>query len=146
MPPSSDNPDVAHQPAVAFFLIMVTVAALAMTLINLRNARSWLLRVIGRRVSGVVANIEIVTSPTGEVLRRPTVAFTTEEGRQMVGAPVVYRESVVLAKGSPVIVRYARRNPSRMVVRGYDLRVREPVYAVLGVVIALCVATAYFKI
>ena len=95
----------------------------------------------------MVVNIEIVTSPTGEVLRRPTVAFTTEKGRQMVGAPVVYRESVVLAKGSPVIVRYARRNPSRMVVQeGYDLRVREPVYAVLGVVIALCVATAYFKI
>jgi hypothetical protein len=127
-------------------LTMATVASLIMTLINLRNGRSWLVRLLGQRAAGVVANIEMVTQPTGEVLRRPVITFTTADGRVVEGTPVVYRQSVSLRKGAPVSVSYVRRNPSRMVLHGYDFRLREPVYAVAGVVIAVVIAHWYFHI
>jgi hypothetical protein len=140
---TSADVDPAHA-AIVVMLMFATVASLGMTLINLRNGRSWLVRVLGQRVPGVVTNIEIVTGNDGEVLRRPIVAFTTGDGQALESTPVVYRRRLSLAKGAPVSVSYVRRNPKRIVLHGYDFRVREPVYALLGVVIAVTIAVWYF--
>jgi hypothetical protein len=82
--------------------------------------------------------------PTGTVLRRPLVAFTTGDGRQIVSAPVLYRPRTALSEGSAVTVSYAPRNPARPVVHGYDFRVREAVYATAGVAVAIAVSSVYF--
>jgi hypothetical protein len=140
---TSADMDPVHA-AIVVMLVFATVASLGMTLINLRNGRSWWVRVLGQRAAGVVTNIEIVTGNDGEVLRRPIVAFTTVEGRALEGSPVVYRRKVPLAKGAPVSVSYVRRNPSRIVLHGYDFRMREPVYAILGLVITVVIAVWYF--
>jgi hypothetical protein len=57
---------------------------------------------------------------------------------------VLYRRSSSLAKGMTVPVRYSSGNPQRMVVPGFGLRYREPVYASLGVVLTLAVSVLYF--
>lgn len=138
--------DLAHHPAVAFALIMVSAAGFITALINMRNVRQWLLRVAGRRASGVVDRIEVVTSSTGEVLRRPVVTFRTEDGTEVVSAAVMYRTSVPFAKGAEVVVSYARRRPGRIAVHGYDVRIREPVYAALGLLTAVVIGTVYFQL
>lgn len=135
---------LAHNPFVSWFLIFVTVAALFATAVNLRNARLWLLRATGRRAPGVVTRIELVTGPAG-VLRRPLVAFTTGDGRQIVSAPVLYRKRTALDEGTAVTVSYLARKPDRIVVHGYDFRVREVVYAATGVAVAILVFTMYFR-
>jgi hypothetical protein len=143
-----DPTDLAlrHDPTVAYPLIMVTVIGFATALINLRNLDRWLIRLIGRRATGVVSDIEIVHPPTGEVLRRPVIAYTGLDGRPATGSPSVFRTRLTLEKGSPVRVSYLRRRPARLVVHGYDFRLREPVYAALGLALALYVGVAYFKL
>jgi hypothetical protein len=138
--------DLAHQPAVAMFLIVAVVAALIATVINLRNVRLWLLRAAGKRAAGVVTRIEMVTGPAGPALRRPLVAFTTGDGREIITAPVVYRARTALREGSAVTVSYALRDPNRIVVHGYDFRTREPLYAALGLAVAIGISTAYFHL
>jgi hypothetical protein len=142
----ADGAGLAHHPAVAFALIMVSAAGFMTTLLNLRNARLWLLRIGGRRASGVVNKIEFVTGANGEVLRRPIVAFSTQDGAAVVSAPVLYRESVRLDKGSAVDLSYARGRPTRIVVHGYDFRLREPIYATAGLVTAVIIGVGYFKL
>jgi hypothetical protein len=46
---------------------------------------------------------------------------------------------------SPVTVSYVARDPDRIVVHGYDFRVREVVYAAAGVAVAILVSTMYFR-
>lgn len=138
--------DLAHQPAVAMFLIVVVVAALTSTMINLRNVRLWLLRATGERAAAVVTRIEMVPGRDGGMLRRPLVAFTTGDGREVVGAPMLYRPRTALGEGADVTVSYAPGNPTRMVVHGYDFRLREPVYAALGVVVAIGISVVYFHV
>jgi hypothetical protein len=135
---------LAHNPFLTWFFIVVTVAALFATAVNLRNVPLWLLRATGRRAPGVVTRIELVTGPTGAVLRRPLVAFTAGDGREIVSAPVLYRPRTALDEGSAVTVSYAPRNPARVVVHGYDFRAREVVFAAAGVAIAIVVSTMYF--
>jgi hypothetical protein len=141
MPPEFSNPEAGA--AVAWILIGVSVAGMMMTVINLRNAGLWLLRIRGRRAGGVVSEIEIVTGPNGEVLRRPVIAFTTEDGRDVVGSPVLFRARMRLRKGSAVRISYARRRPTRMVVHGYDFRLREPIYAAAGLAITVGIVTTF---
>ena len=105
----------SHNPFVSWFFILLTVGALFATAVNLRNARLWLLRATGRRAPGVATRIELVTGPGG-VPRRPLVAFTTGDGRQIVSAPVLYRKRTALAEGT----------------------------AVAGVAVAILVSTMYF--
>lgn len=136
--------DLANNPFVAWFLIVVSVAALFATVVNLRNVRLWVLRATGRRARGVVTRIELVTGSTGKVLRRPLVAFTTGDGTQIVSAPVLYRPRSRLDEGSAVTVSYAPQNPNRIVVHGYDFRAREVVYAGAGVAVAIVIASRYF--
>lgn len=138
--------DLAHQPAVAWFLIVAVVAALFTTVINLRNVRLWLLRATGQRAAGVVTQIEMVPGSAGAVLHRPLVTFTTADGREISSGPVLYRPRIALAKGSVVTVSYTPRNPTRIVVHGYDFRTREAVYAALGVAVAIGISTAYFHL
>lgn len=132
----------------ALLLIFITITGPLIggmvTLMSLRNARLWLLRVCGRKASGVVSRVEIVTSPNGEVLRRPVVAFRTEDGSEVAGTPVLFRTSTHLSKGSPVEVSYSRRRPTRLVVHGYDFRRREVVYASIGLVIMISTGSVYF--
>jgi hypothetical protein len=144
--PSDENVDLAHQPAVAMFLVVVVFAALFATAVNLRNAGLWLRRLLGHRAYGVVEAIEMSTDSNGDVLRRPRVAFTTDKGERIVSAPAVYRTSTTLAKGMTVKVSYAPWKPVRIVVHGYDVRMREPLYAFLGVLVAVAVSTLYFRI
>lgn len=125
---------------------MVTVGGLTMTLINLRNARLWLLRISGRRASGAVENVEIATDPNGEVLRRPRVSFMTAEGRRMLVVPALFRVTTDLTNGTAVNVSYSRRNPDRVAVHGFDFRFREAVYAVLGLVVAASATALYFTL
>lgn len=138
--------DPAHQPAVALILLMAVVGALFMTGVNLRNSRLWWLQLFGRRADAVVTLIEFAGGSTGAAPRRPVVSFTTEEGEQVVTKPSLYRTSVAFTKGSLVKVSYAARNPSRIVVHGFDFRASEPVYAVVGLVIAAFIAKQYFKV
>jgi hypothetical protein len=138
--------DLAHYPAVAFAMLFAIAGGLFMVIINLRNARLWLLRITGRRAQGVVNTIELVSDSDGSVLRRPIVTFTTSAGYQIVGSPVVYRKSVSLTRGAAVTVSYAAHNPTRMVVHGFDIRYQEMVYACLGAVIAVGISMWYFKI
>jgi hypothetical protein len=125
---------------------MVSAAGFMTTLINLRNARLWLLRIGGRRASGVVSKIEFVTGANGEVLRRPVVAFSTRDGTEVVSAPVLYRESVRLDKGSAVDLSYARGRLTRIVVHGYDFRLREPIHATAGLGTAIIVGVTYLNL
>lgn len=142
---ASDITNLVYSPAVAWTLIFASVAGMMVTLANLRNARLWLLRIHGRQASGVVREIEIVTSPNGEVLRRPIVAFRVEEGTEVVSSPVLYRPRLRLHKGSTVHLSYARRRPTRMIVHGYDFRLREPIYAAVGLVIAVGIVATYLR-
>lgn len=125
---------------------MVSAAGGITALINLRNARRWWLRLTGRRATGVVARIEVVTSPNGEVLRRPVVRFRTVDGTEVESAPVMYRTSAPFDKGAQVGVSYSRRHPSRISVHSYDVRKREPVSAGLALLTSLVVLTVYFQL
>lgn len=44
--------DLGHHPAVALFLVVAVFASLFTTIVNLRNARLWVLQVMGRRAYG----------------------------------------------------------------------------------------------
>lgn len=138
--------ELVYHPAVALTLIMVSAAALIAAVMSLRNAHLWLRLVTGRRASGVVTEIGIITSATGEVLRRPIVMFSTEDGTEVVTAPVLFRKSVQFAKGAAVTVSYVRRRPTRIVVHGYDFRLREPIFAVLALLTAIGIAATYFRL
>lgn len=88
----------------------------------------------------------MVTSPNGEVLRRPVVRFRTSDGTEVESAPVMYRTSVPFDKGAQVGVSHSKRRPNRIAVHRYDVRKREPVSAGLGLLTALVVLTVYFKL
>lgn len=140
------EPDLAHQPAVAMFLLFIVVGGLVTTIVNLRNADLWLLQIIGRRADGVVEAMELVTGQDYQPMSRPIVAFTTDQGERTVGRPALYRQSPSLAKGMTVAVRYATGNPARIVVPGFGFRYREPVYACLGMLVAISISALYFQI
>jgi hypothetical protein len=136
--------ELVHHPAVAWFLLFVVVGGVVMTLGNLRNVGVWLLQVNGKRAEGVVEAMEFVTSENNEPMQRPVVAFTTDRGRRVVGKPALYRKSTSLAKGMTVAVRYAAGAPERMVVPGFGLRYREPIFAAIGATTAFVVSAMYF--
>jgi hypothetical protein len=148
--PGGDNlampTSLAHEPAVALFLVGVVVAAGFTTVVNLRNVPLWLLQVTGRRAEGVVQTMEFATGDNFQPLRRPVVAFTTHRGERIVGKPALYRRSTYLAAGMTVAVRYAAGDPTRMVVPGFGFRYREPVYACLGAAVAIGISVRYFLI
>ena len=64
----------------------------------------------------------------------------------MSAAPVMYRKRLTLTKGAAVTVSYAPANKQRIVVHGYDFRVREVVYAILGLLVALVIGVGYFDL
>jgi hypothetical protein len=135
--------DLLHQPAVGMFMIGLLLGGLFMLVVNLRNARLWLLLLRGRRANGTVEAMEIATG-TNEVLRRPRVAYTTAAGEPVVATPAVYRKKSRLQAGHRVRLSYAPGNPGRIAVHGFDFRPSEPVWATAGVVLAATVATLYF--
>ena len=136
--------ELVHHPAVAFFLLFVIVGGVVMTLGNLRNIGVWLLQVNGKRAEGVVEAMEFVTGENNQPMQRPVVAFTTDRGRRVVGKPALYRKSTSVAKGMTVPVRYAAGNPERIVVPGFGLRYREPIFAAIGATTAFAVSAMYF--
>lgn len=142
---AQDLTNLVYSPPVALTLIFVCVAGLLVTFVNLRNARLWLLLIRGRRATGVVRKIEIVTGSNDEVLRRPIVAFRVEEGTEVVSSPALFRPTLQLDKGSTVHLSYAPRRPTRIALHGYDFRLREPIYAAVGLVIAIGIAAIYIK-
>jgi hypothetical protein len=73
---------LAHQSAVAPFLIGGVIAGAFTTIVNLGNAGVRLLQLIGRRANGVVESIEPVTGEDLQPLRRPAVTFTTHRGER----------------------------------------------------------------
>jgi hypothetical protein len=113
---------------------------------NLRNVGVWLLQLRGKRADGTVEAVEFVSSENFQSMRRPVVAFTTERGERIVTKPALYRKSMRWAKGMTVPVRYASGKPERMVVPGFGLRYREPVYAIIGALVAIAVPMLYFRI
>ncbi len=137
--------DLWHQPAVGLIAAGIAVAALFVTIISLRNSRIWLLQLTGRRAAGVVRAMEIVTSPNGEVLRRPQVAYTVA-GDTVIASPLIFRTASKLDKGAEVEVRYAKTKPARMVVPGFGFRGRELVYAVGGIAVAIAVTVWYVSL
>jgi hypothetical protein len=91
--------------------------------------------------------MEIVTSPNGEVLRRPLVAYTVAAtGDTLVASPLIFRTASKLDAGSAVQVRYAKARPARMVVPGFGFRPSELVYAVGGVAVAIAVTAWYLSL
>ncbi|HZD98517.1 MAG TPA: DUF3592 domain-containing protein [Micromonosporaceae bacterium] len=139
--------DLAHQPAVGIIAAGIAVAALFVTVISLRNSRIWLLQLTGRRADGVVRAMEIVTSPNGEVLRRPQVAYVVAAtGDIVVASPLIFRTASKLDAGSAVAVRYAKAKPARMVVPGFGFRLSELIYAVGGIAVAIAVTAWYLSL
>ena len=138
--------DLWHQPAVGLIAAGIAVAALFVTIVSLRNSRIWLLQLTGRRAAGVVRAMEIVTSPNGEVLRRPQVAYTVATGDTVIASPLIFRTASKLDKGSEVQVRYAKTRPARMVVPGFGFRSRELVYAVGGIAVAIAITVWYLSL
>ncbi len=139
--------DLWHQPAVGLIAAGIAVAALLVTIISLRNSRIWLLQLTGRRAAGVVRAMEIVTSPNGEVLRRPQVAYTVAAtGATVVASPLIFRTASKLDTGSAVQVRYAKTRPARMVVPGFGFRASELIYAVGGIAVAIAVTAWYLSL
>jgi len=137
--------DLWHQPAVGLIAAGIALAGLFVTIISLRNSRIWLLQLTGRRAAGVVRAMEIVTSPNGEVLRRPQVAYTVV-GDTVVASPLIFRSASKLDKGSAVQVRYAKAQPTRMVVPGYGFRRSELIYAVAGIAVAIAITAWYLSL
>jgi hypothetical protein len=131
-------------PAVAWILLFVILGGIVMAIANLRNAGIWLLQANGRRAEGVVESVEFVTGENFEPMRRPVVAFTTEDGQRIVTKPALYRTATHLAKGMTVPVRYAAGRPDRIVVPGFGIRLREPVLAAIGTAVAVGVSSLYF--
>ncbi len=144
MDPSIENNDLLHQPAMIVIMAGILLLCLFAAVVNLRNARLWMLRLRGTGTSGVVQAMEVVTDPNGEVLRRPRVAYTTPAGAAVTATPLVYRPRSALDVGASVRVRYAQRRPERMVVYGFDVRIREMVFAALSVAVAIAVIVGYF--
>jgi hypothetical protein len=138
--------DLWHQPAVGLIAAGIAVAALFVTIVSLRNSRIWLLQLTGRRAAGVVRAMEIVTSPNGEVLRRPQVAYTVATGDTVIASPLIFRTASKLDKGSEVQVRYAKTKPARMVVPGFGFRRRELIYAVGGIAVAIAITVWYVNL
>ena len=138
--------DLWHQPAVGLIAAGIAVAALFVTVVSLRNSRVWLLQLTGHQAAGVVRAMEIVTSPNGEVLRRPQVAYTVDNGDTVVASPLIFRTASKLDAGSSVPVRYTKARPARMVVPGFGFRTRELVYAVGGIVIAIAITVWYVSL
>jgi Protein of unknown function (DUF3592) len=138
--------DLWHQPAVGLIAAGIAVAALFVTIISLRNSRIWLLQLTGRRAAGVVRAMEIVTSPNGEVLRRPQVAYTVDTGDTVVASPLIFRSASQLNAGSAVAVRYAKAKPARMVVPGFGFRPSELIYAVGGIAVAIAITAWYLSL
>ena len=99
----------------------------------------------GRRAAGVVQAMEIVTSPNGEVLRRPQVAYSVA-GDTVVATPLIFRTTSMLDKGSAVQVRYAKNKPARMVVPGFGFRRSELIYAVAGIAVAIAITAWYLSL
>ena len=135
---------LSRQPAVAWFMLFVVIGGVVVAIANLRNIGVWLLQITGKRAEGVVESIEFVTGDNFDPMRRPVVAFTTGRGERVLGRPALFRKSTHLAKGMTVPVRYAAGKPERIVVPGFGLRYREPVYAGIGVSTALAVSALYF--
>src|SRR5688572_29483318 len=100
----------------------------------------------GRHADGTVESMEFVSGEDFEPMRRPVIAFTTDRGHRIVGRPALYRKRTSLVKGMTVPVRYAAGNPERMVVPGFGFRLREPVLAGIGLVVAVAVSVLYFEI
>jgi len=138
--------DLWHQPAVGLIAAGIALAALFVTIVSLRNSRIWLLQLTGRWATGVVRAMEIVTSPNGEVLRRPQVAYTVATGDAVISSPLIFRTASKLDKGSEVQVRYAKTRPARMVVPGFGFRSRELVYAVGGIAVAIAITVWYLSL
>jgi Protein of unknown function (DUF3592) len=143
-PSGIDNADLLHQPGFIMLMIGAVLLCLFATVISLRNARLWLLRLLGVGTPGVVESIEIVTDPNGEVLRRPLVAYTTKTGSPVRSTPIVFRSRSSLDVGANVNVHYNANRPERMIVEGFDVRVREMVYAALSFAVAIALVIVYF--
>lgn len=143
-PSGIDNPDLLHQPGLIMLMIGVVLLCLFATVVSLRNARLWLLRLNGVSTLGVVDAIEVVTDSNGEVLRRPLVAYTTKTGSPVRSTPIVFRARSALDVGANVHVHYSATRPERMVVEGFDLRAREMVYAGLSFAVAIALLIVYF--
>jgi hypothetical protein len=127
-------------------MVMLSVAGMFITVINLRSAGLWLLRLTGRSARGVVSAVEVVTSPEGVVLRRPRVTYRAADGRTVEAVPAVFRKRSRLVPGSPVTVSHSRWRPTRIVVHGFDVRPAEPLYALFGLAIVAAVTGGYFHL
>jgi uncharacterized membrane protein YbhN (UPF0104 family) len=134
------------EPGTVLILVCVLLLCLFSTVVNLRNARLWMLRLAGVSTSGVVDALEIVTDANGEVLRRPRVKYTTKDGMAIRATPMVFRATTPIAIGASVRVSYAAKRPERMVVHGFDFRVREPVYAAASLAIAIAIVAVYYAL
>jgi hypothetical protein len=135
--------DLMHQPGMVVIMIGLVLLCLFATVVNLRNARLWMLRIAGVGTAGVVDALEYVTEANGEVLRRPRVRYTTQDGAPVRAVPLVFRATSPIAIGTMVRLSYAAERPERMVVHGFDVRLREPVYAAASLAVAISLALVY---
>ncbi|HKD96114.1 MAG TPA: DUF3592 domain-containing protein [Micromonosporaceae bacterium] len=120
----------------AWVAVFMSVVGGFIVLVGLRNVGLWLLGLTGTRAEGVVERIEVSNGPL-ESTRRPVVSFTTREGHRVTARPALYRKRCKLATGQRVEVSYLGRNPQRMVIHGYDFRLREPATSVAGVLVTV---------
>jgi hypothetical protein len=140
---SDGHIDLMHQPGMVIIMIGLLLLCVFSTIVNLRNGRLWMLRLAGVATSGVVDALEYVTEANGEVLRRPRVRYTTQDGVPVRAVPLVFRATSTIAIGTTVRLSYAAERPERMVVHGFDVRLREPVYAVASLAVAISLALVY---
>lgn len=133
------DPVVADtNPVVRWLMVFASGLGVIIAVRGLRRIPSWILLMSGTKAAATVTKVEIRGS-NGErrPMRRPFVAFTTADGRQVTTSPAFYRPRCAKAAGEAVEVRYDARKPERVAVGGFDFQARELVPVAAGILLTV---------
>lgn len=131
----ADDPQPRPGYSLAWLAMFGIAVGAFVVLVGLRNVGLWLLGLTGTRADGVVDRIEISNGPL-DAARRPVISFTARDGRPFTARPAVYRKRCRLTAGERVRISYLGRNPGRIVIHGYDFRLREPATSIAGLLVS----------
>lgn len=142
---SSDPFATENNPVVRWLMVFASVLGVIIAVRGLRRLPSWFLLMSGTKATAVVTKLEILGS-NGEKrpLRRPFVAFTTADGRQVTASPAFYRPRCAKTTGDTVEVRYDARKPERVAVSGFDFRAGELVPVAAGILLTVATVSWSF--
>lgn len=136
---STDQFATENNPVVRWLMAFASVGGVIIVLRGLRRIRSWILLASGVKAGATVTKVEFLGTTSGErrPLRRPSVSFTTADGRLVTASPEFYRPRYGKKTGDTVQVRYDARNPERVAVSGFDFLPAELVPIVVGTLVTV---------